>query len=93
GHDRELWLSLKAEAAERHEKALEQPLPKFYAFDADWEAVKATRENIIAAGFEKLLSQIQIEERTLADWPDFADEKKTAFIVTNPPYGERLGDK
>ncbi len=84
GHDRELWLSLKAEAAERHEKALEQPLPKFYAYDADWEAVKATRENIIAAGFEKLLGDIQIEERTLADWPDFGAENKTAFIVTNP---------
>lgn len=93
GHDRELWLSLKAEAAERHEKALELPLPKFYAYDADWEAVKATRENIIAAGFEKVLGQIQIEERTLADWPDFSTEGKTAFIVTNPPYGERLGDK
>lgn len=93
GHDRELWLSLKAEAAERHEKALQLPLPKFYAYDADWEAIKATRENIIAAGFENLLGQIQIEERTLADWPDFATEGKTAFIVTNPPYGERLGEK
>lgn len=93
GHDRELWLSLKAEAAERHEKALQLPLPKFYAYDADWEAIKATRENIIAAGFENLLGQIQIEERTLADWPDFAAEGKTAFIVTNPPYGERLGEK
>lgn len=92
-HDHELWLSLKAEAAERHKKALELPLPKFYAYDADWEAIKATRENIIAAGFEDLLGQIQIEERTLADWPDFASEGKTAFIVTNPPYGERLGEK
>lgn len=93
GHDRDLWLSIKAEAAERHEKALELPLPKFYAYDADWEAIKATRENIIAAGFEDVLGQIQIEERTLADWPDFAAEGKTAFIVTNPPYGERLGEK
>jgi len=93
GHDRELWLSLKAEAAERHAKALEQPLPKFYAYDADWEAVKATRQNIIAAGFEKILDQIQIEERTLADWDDFHAEGKKAFVVTNPPYGERLGDK
>ena len=36
-------------------------LPKFYAYDADWEAVKATRQNIIAAGFENC-DQIQIEE-------------------------------
>ncbi|WP_343594464.1 bifunctional 23S rRNA (guanine(2069)-N(7))-methyltransferase RlmK/23S rRNA (guanine(2445)-N(2))-methyltransferase RlmL [Acinetobacter sp.] len=92
GHDHELWMSIKAEAAERHAAALEKPLPKFYAFDADWEAVKATKQNIMAAGFEKLLDQIQIEERTLADWPEF-DSSKSAFIVTNPPYGERLGEK
>ncbi len=93
GHDHDLWMSIKAEAAKRHQTALEQPLPKFYAFDADWEAVKATKQNIIAAGFERVLDQIQIEERTLADWPNFEAEGKTAFIVTNPPYGERLGDK
>ncbi|WP_130802807.1 bifunctional 23S rRNA (guanine(2069)-N(7))-methyltransferase RlmK/23S rRNA (guanine(2445)-N(2))-methyltransferase RlmL [Acinetobacter ihumii] len=93
GHDRELWLEIKAEAAQRHEAALEKTLPKFYAYDADWEAVKATRQNIIAAGFEKLLDQIQIEERPLADWPSFENSYSTAFVVTNPPYGERLGDK
>jgi len=93
GHNNELWMSIKAEAAERHQQALAQPLPKFYAFDADWEAVKATKQNIMAAGFESLLDQIQIEERTLSDWPDFEVGNKTAFIVTNPPYGERLGDK
>jgi len=48
GHDHELWMGIKAEAAERHKAALENPLPKFYAFDADWEAVKATKQNIIA---------------------------------------------
>lgn len=93
GHNNELWMSIKAEAAERHQQAMSQPLPKFYAFDADWEAVKATKQNIIAAGFENLLDQIQIEERTLSDWPDFELGNKTAFIVTNPPYGERLGEK
>ena len=93
GHDHELWMSIKAEAAERHQQALSQPLPAFYAYDADWEAVKATKQNIIAAGFEELLDQIKIEERTLADWPSFETENKKAFVVTNPPYGERLGDK
>ncbi|WLF83093.1 bifunctional 23S rRNA (guanine(2069)-N(7))-methyltransferase RlmK/23S rRNA (guanine(2445)-N(2))-methyltransferase RlmL [Moraxella sp. ZY210820] len=94
GHDRELWLKLKAEAVERHEQALQQPLPRFYAYDADWDAVKATRQNIIASGFEKLLEHIRIEERTLADWDDFhLKVDDVAFVVTNPPYGERLGDK
>ncbi|KAA8734935.1 bifunctional 23S rRNA (guanine(2069)-N(7))-methyltransferase RlmK/23S rRNA (guanine(2445)-N(2))-methyltransferase RlmL [Acinetobacter qingfengensis] len=94
GHDHDLWQSIKKEAVERHYAALEQPLPKFYAFDADWEAVKATRKNIIAAGFEAIIEDIQIEERVLGDWPDFQlTPDQTAFIVTNPPYGERLGDK
>lgn len=93
GHDHELWMSIKGEAVERHQAALEKTLPKFYAYDADWEAVKATKNNIIAAGFESILDQIQIEERTLADWPNFQAEAKTAVVVTNPPYGERLGDK
>ena len=35
GHDHDLWMSIKAEATERHEKALQNPLPKFYAYDAD----------------------------------------------------------
>jgi 23S rRNA (guanine2445-N2)-methyltransferase / 23S rRNA (guanine2069-N7)-methyltransferase len=94
GHDHELWLSLKAEAVARHQAALAQPLPKFYAFDADWEAVKATRQNIMAAGFEAIIEDIQIEERVLGDWPDFQlQDQQRAFIVSNPPYGERLGDK
>ena len=94
GHDHELWQSIKKQAAERHYAALERPLPTFFAFDADWDAVQATRKNIIAAGFEAILDQIQIEERVLGDWCDFGlSENQTAFIVTNPPYGERLGDK
>ena len=93
GHDNTLWQTLKAEAEQRHDTALQQPLPQFYAYDADWDAVKATRQNIIAAGFENLLPHIKIEERVLADWPDFQLQNRKAFIVTNPPYGERLGDK
>ncbi|MFB2537814.1 MULTISPECIES: bifunctional 23S rRNA (guanine(2069)-N(7))-methyltransferase RlmK/23S rRNA (guanine(2445)-N(2))-methyltransferase RlmL [unclassified Acinetobacter] len=94
GHNHELWQSVKKQAVEKHYAALEQELPTFYAFDADWDAVKATRQNIIAAGFEKVLDKIFIEERVLGDWGNFDEElAQHAFIVTNPPYGERLGDK
>lgn len=93
GHDNVLWSSLKQEAVQRYEQALAKPLPQIYAFDADWDAVKAARHNIIAAGFEQLLLQIRIEERVLADWPDFNLTDKKALLITNPPYGERLGDK
>lgn len=110
-HDNVLWQQLKAEAKQRYEAALTHPLPQFYAYDADWDAVKAARQNIIAAGFSDLLPQIKIEERVLADWPEhgFAEhrsvhaqgeelrsKRETApktLLITNPPYGERLGDK
>ena len=93
GHDHDLWMSIKVEAEDRHQAAMQNDLPQFYAYDADWEAVKATKQNIIAAGFESLLDHIQIEERTMADWPNFEAEVKTSFIVTNPPKGERGGEK
>lgn len=93
GHDGTLWQALKTEAQTRHEDALQQPLPKFYAYDADWDAVKATRQNILAAGFEDLLPHIKIEERVIGDWEDFNLDGKKALVITNPPYGERLGDK
>ena len=94
GHDYELWQSIKKDAAERHQAALQRSLPRFFAYDADWEAVKATRQNIIAAGFEQLLDHIKIEERVLSDWGNFGLQKgEQALVVTNPPYGERLGDK
>ncbi len=93
GHDGTLWQNLKTEAQTRHEAALQKPLPQFYAYDADWDAVKATRQNILAAGFENLLPNIKIEERVISAWEDFNLDGKKALIITNPPYGERLGDK
>lgn len=101
GHDGAIWQKLKLEAQDRFEAAVdklvnsdEYPLV-VYAFDADWEAVKATRTNLMAAGFERCLPFVKLEERTLADWPDFQlrEHEDKALIITNPPYGERLGDK
>lgn len=105
GHDGKIWQNLKLEAQDRFEAAVdklinsdEYPLV-VYAFDADWEAVKATRTNLIAAGLERCLPFVKLEERTLADWPDFQlrgsqdSHPDQALIITNPPYGERLGDK
>jgi 23S rRNA (guanine2445-N2)-methyltransferase / 23S rRNA (guanine2069-N7)-methyltransferase len=93
GHDAALWTRLKQEAHERHQLGLQKPLPRVFAFDADWNALKATRQNLIAAGLESVLREIRLEERTLADWPDFALDGSAALLITNPPYGERLGDK
>ena len=56
-------------------------------YDLDPEMVKGARENAERAGVDKL---IHFQQR---DIKDLSHPKKYGFIVTNPPYGERLEDK
>ncbi len=54
------------------------------AFDSDYNVVKAARENAKLAGVDKL---IHFQQRPIRE---LNHPKKYGFIVTNPPYGERL---
>ncbi len=56
-------------------------------YDADPEVIKAARENAREAGVEHLI-HFQVREVANLSHP-----KKYGFIITNPPYGERLEDK
>jgi putative N6-adenine-specific DNA methylase len=56
-------------------------------YDIDGEIIKAARENAELAGVEKL---IHFQQRAVAD---LSHPKKYGFIITNPPYGERIGEK
>jgi putative N6-adenine-specific DNA methylase len=55
-------------------------------YDIDAEMVKIAKQNARLAGVEKL---INFEVR---DIKDFNEDGKYGFVITNPPYGERLGD-
>ena len=57
------------------------------AYDLDSEVVKAARENAKLAGVDHLIHFQQRDVRNLSH------PKKYGFIITNPPYGERLEDK
>ena len=57
------------------------------AYDLDGEIIKAARENARAAGVDSL---IHFQQR---DVKELSHPKKYGFIVTNPPYGERLEEK
>ena len=59
----------------------------FRGYDIDGEVVKAARENAREAGVEHL---IHFQERAVKD---LRHPKKYGFIITNPPYGERLEEK
>ena len=56
-------------------------------YDLNPEAVKAARQNAKDAGVDHL---IHFQERAVKD---LSHPKKYGFIITNPPYGERLEDK
>ena len=56
-------------------------------YDIDNEMVTIARENAKLAGVDKL---IHFQRR---DVKDLSHPKKYGFIITNPPYGERLQEK
>ena len=56
-------------------------------FDIDGDVIKAARENAKLAGVDHL---IHLQQRPVSA---LSHPKKYGFIVTNPPYGERLEEK
>lgn len=56
-------------------------------YDIDGDVIRAARENAKRAGVDHL---IHFQQRPVAQ---LRHPKKYGFIVTNPPYGERLEDK
>jgi 23S rRNA (guanine2445-N2)-methyltransferase / 23S rRNA (guanine2069-N7)-methyltransferase len=85
GHDRIVWDRLRAEAADRKRAASENEL-RIAGSDVSAAVIRTARENLERA---KVASRVRLECRDLRDveapWAD------AGVLVTNPPYGERLG--
>lgn len=91
GHDPALWARLRAEAATRDERGRRR-LPPIHGSDADARVVRAAAANLARAGFT---DRIHVEHRPLAAAQPIAGRSgsvERGLVVTNPPYGERLGD-
>jgi putative N6-adenine-specific DNA methylase len=56
-------------------------------YDNDPEMIKIARQNAKLAGVDKLI------DFEVKDVGELSEEGKYGFIITNPPYGERLEDK
>ena len=56
-------------------------------YDIDGEVLKAARENARLAGVEQL---IHFQRRPVSE---LSHPKKYGFVITNPPYGERIEDR
>ncbi len=61
--------------------------PDIQGYDIDDEMIKAARQNAEDAGVAQM---IHFQRRPVSQ---LSHPKKYGFIITNPPYGERLGEK
>lgn len=81
---KQLWYDIVEEAQEMVDLDVETDLQ---GYDLDSDMIKIARANAKQAGVEKL---IHFQQRDVAD---LKHSKKYGFIITNPPYGERLEEK
>ena len=56
-------------------------------YDIDGEVVRAARQNAQSAGVDHM---IHFQQRPVRE---LSHPKKYGFIITNPPYGERIEEK
>lgn len=78
------WYDCLDEANEMVDLSVETDIQ---GYDLDPAMVSIARENAKLAGVEKL---IHFQRRPVSE---LSHPKKYGFIITNPPYGERLEDK
>lgn len=99
-HNQQLWENMVENAQQRFHHALEkmqQQMPAIFAFDMDSQAIRATHKNLMSAGLTPIINKITLQQRSLSSL-NLAVEKQVngwqrPLIITNPPYGERLGEE
>jgi putative N6-adenine-specific DNA methylase len=81
---KKLWYDVIDDAGSRIDDQIETDIQ---GYDIDGEIVKAARENARNAGVDHL---IHFQRRPVSE---LNHPKKYGFVITNPPYGERLEEK
>ncbi len=81
--DASAWQTMKQQAMK---KAKSVTFQKIYGSDADLRAVRVSRKNLEEAG---LLEAVQLAH---ADFADVVTPAEEGTLVTNPPYGVRIGE-
>jgi 23S rRNA (guanine2445-N2)-methyltransferase / 23S rRNA (guanine2069-N7)-methyltransferase len=95
GHDARMWHRVLAEA-EASEIRDAKRIPPIVGFDVDGRAVRIALENVERAG---LRGRVHIEKRELSEVRPLErrraprSEGPLGVLVSNPPYGERMGEE
>lgn len=68
-------------------KAIKDKEIDLIGYDIDYRVLKVAMENAEKAGVNKY---IKFQKR---DFMSFSSSKRNGFIISNPPYGERIGER
>jgi putative N6-adenine-specific DNA methylase len=86
--DAAAWGKIKAAAQQRIKPA--SPMPIFGS-DSDFRAVRAARQNLETSGLSNV---VQVQQLDVLESPAPAlPEGVTGILLSNPPYGERIGEE
>jgi len=90
-HRNDIWLELRDEAHKRKKQGLARVnKPEIRGYDADVRVVRAAEENIISLELDDWL---RVSRKELAEFKRPTHRAmEYGLVLTNPPYGERLGE-
>lgn len=90
-HDASVWKQLWTDALQRKASALQRQWPEIRGYDASAAALRAAEENIECAG---LTGKVRVMRKELAHFVRPTHQALDyGLVITNPPYGERLGEQ
>jgi 23S rRNA (guanine2445-N2)-methyltransferase / 23S rRNA (guanine2069-N7)-methyltransferase len=90
GHIPAVWNRLIDEAEDRAVAGLNRPPLWIRGYEADPRLIQPARNNIERAG---LSHWIKVYQGEVASFEPRPDKNQTGLVISNPPYGERLGDE
>jgi len=90
GHVPALWRKVHDEAKARAEAGLAKPPLWIRGYEADPRLIQPGRNNVERAGLSDWVKIYQGEVSTFEPRPD---QNQKGLVISNPPYGERLGDE
>jgi 23S rRNA (guanine2445-N2)-methyltransferase / 23S rRNA (guanine2069-N7)-methyltransferase len=88
GHDAALWQRLHDAAAERAREGLRDLRACFFGSDSDPRMIAIATHNLQGAGVAGFVRLDKRPAERIEPPPGFT----TGLVITNPPYGERMGD-
>ncbi len=90
GHVPALWRKVHEQAQARAQAGLAKPALWIRGYEADPRLIQPGRNNVERAG---LGDWVKIYQGEVGSFEPRPDQNQKGLVISNPPYGERLGDE